>query len=182
VSGSEDLGQGLGGRTAGSGSYIRGGGGVPVARRRILAVVGGSVCVVLLAVSITLAVEAGQRNSRIDSLRAHGVPVAVRVTDCLGLASGTGITEAGFTCRGSFTLDGRTYQEVIDGTTALQPIGTTVDAITVPGDPQVLYAAQAAAGLHASWAAFVPPGLVGLVALAVLAPLLVSSRRERSRR
>ena len=146
-----------------------------------MAAVAGSTAVALLAVSVTLAVEAAGRDSRIDSLRAHGVPVTVRVTDCLGLASGTGITESGFTCRGSFTLGGRTYREVIDGTTALQPSGTTVDAVTVPGDPQILYTARAAAALRVSWTAFVPPGLLVVAALALLAPLLGSAQRRRAR-
>jgi hypothetical protein len=131
-------------------------------------VIGAAVVVALFALSLVLAVEAAQRYQRIDRLRAEGVPVVVTVTDCLGLASGTGITEVGFSCRGSFHLGTHTYHAGIDGSADLYPVGASLDGVTVPGDPQILYTAAAARTLHTTWAWFVAPAALFLVAIAVL--------------
>jgi len=162
--------------------YIRAGGGVSVDRRRIVMVIGAAVVVALLALSFVLAVEAVQSYRRIDLLRAEGVPVVVTVTDCLGLASGTGITEVGFSCHGTFRLGARQYRAGIDGTAQLYPVGASLDAVTVPGDPQILYTAAAAGALHTSWTEFVAPAALFLGAVAVLAVgLRVLGRRSPPR-
>jgi hypothetical protein len=170
------------GPTGHGSDYIRGAGGVAVDRRRIVMVIGAAVVVALLALAFVLAVEAAQRYQRIDRLRAEGVPVVVTVTDCLGLASGTGITEVGFSCHGTFRLGARHYHAGIDGTAQLYPVGASLDAVTVPGDPQILYTAAAASALHTPWTEFVAPAALFLGAVAVLAVgLRVLGRRSPPR-
>jgi hypothetical protein len=112
-------------------------------------------------------------------LQQHGVPVEVTVTGCVGLASGTGATEAGFNCRGTFTLAGHSYNEVIGGTTDLYPPGTTLQAVAVPGDPALLSTARAVANAHSSWEAFITPGI--LLAVLLLAVVVIVWRTRRSR-
>jgi hypothetical protein len=159
--------------------YIRGAGGVEVGWRRIAAVLVGASVVVLLAFAIVLTVEAAQQNSRINSLRASGVPVDVTVSSCLGMASGTGITESGYQCRGTFTVGGHRYNEVIDGSTDLHAPGDTLRAVTVPSDPAILSTATAVAAMHASWTAFVVPAALFLAALLTIALVVRHSRARR---
>ena len=59
------------------------------------------------------------------------------MTACLGQLGGSGSNAAGYQCRGSFTIDGRHYNEIIPGTTLL-PLGTTVRGVIDPGDPALI--------------------------------------------
>ncbi len=66
-----------------------------------------AVCLLALAVTGGILLVAGVRNNdQIDSLRHHGVPVAVTVDGCLGLMGGTGAQVAGYSCTGTYILDG----------------------------------------------------------------------------
>jgi hypothetical protein len=156
--------------------YIRGAGGAPDRRRtlRVLLVVS---VLVLATLTTVLTVQAIHANTRISRLRQHGLPVNVTVTSCLGLASGTGITETGYRCRGTFTLDGHHYNELIAGTNNLHPAGETIRAVTDPNDPAILSTADALATTHPSWTAFITPAIPILLIVSLLA--LVGCRRLR---
>jgi hypothetical protein len=120
------------------GGYIRGGAGVPTDNRHVLRAVVGFCLVSLAILTVALTVAAVHQNSRNDRLQHHGVAVDVTVTSCLGQATGTGITENAFVCRGSFALNGHHYNEVIGGSTRLLSRGDVVQAIADPSSPSTL--------------------------------------------
>lgn len=146
-------------------SYLRGGGAGSNGPRMIRLFLGG--CLVgLAALVVVLLVQAANESSRADRLHRHGVTVAATVTGCLGIASGTGITEASFQCKASFVDRGHRYTEVIRGSSALLQTGSTVAAVMVPGDPGSLSSVEAAAAGHSQsvWSRYLPAA----IALAVL--------------
>ena len=137
-----------------------------------------ALCLVALAVTVVIFFVAGvHKNSQITSLRQHGVPVRFTVSGCLGLLGGSGSNEAGYSCRGSFTLAGHRYDEPIPGNT-LHPPGTVLRAVTVPGDPALVTTARMLDGEHTSAKVFILP-VVLLVVLALLVGALLRRRRHR---
>jgi hypothetical protein len=159
--------------------YIRGGGGVEVDSRRVLHVVLSLCLLVLALLVIVLTLSAAGENSRTGSLRRHGVPVDVTVTGCLGLASGTGITASGYTCKGTFSLGGRSYTEVIGGITDPRPVGETLQAVADPKDPTRLSLAAAVAAARSPWKAFVVPAVPLLLLVGGVAMIGWQARRTR---
>jgi hypothetical protein len=165
---------------AGGPSYIRGGRGVDVESRTIgRALFAGGVVVLVILVAV-LGVEAVRQNSRAERLHRDGVAVQVTVTSCLGVASGTGTTESGYSCRGTFTLDGRSYNEVIGGSVALHHAGDTIRAVTVSGDPKLLTVARSAMVEPSKWHAFIPPA-IPLILLIGLSAVPLIARRNRAK-
>jgi hypothetical protein len=156
--------------------YIRGGG-VEIDSRRATRVVVGFCLVVLVALVIFLTLSAVSKNASIGRLQRHGVPVDVTVTSCVALASGTGATITGYTCRGTFTLHGHRYNEVIGGSIDLHPVGQTLHAVTDPGDPSTLSTARAVRTTHRSWTAFIPAAIALVLLVLVLALVLRRHRR-----
>jgi hypothetical protein len=162
------------------------GAGVDVNGRRVGRVV-ATVCLLALAVLVVVLFLAGVRkNEQITQLRQHGVAVEVTISGCLGLMGGSGSNLVGYACRGTFTLDGRRYNEAIPGNT-LHPPGTTLQDLTVPGDPALLATARAVATEHPSRKVFILPTILLLsLALGVGALVLkrlhvpAASRRGRS--
>jgi hypothetical protein len=110
--------------------YIRGAGGIPVSGRRVGRIVIGCCLVSLATLVVVLTIGAAGQNSRISRLQRHGVAVDVTVTSCFGIASGTGISATGFRCSGTFTLNGRSYTDVIGGTAAEYSIGEKVQLVS----------------------------------------------------
>jgi hypothetical protein len=159
--------------------YIRGGGGVDIDRGRVARILVGLFVLGLGALVVLLSLGAIDENARHDRLRRHGVPVDVTVTSCLGLASGTGITVAGYTCRGTFTLDGRDYKGVIRGSIELHQSGEVLPGVADPRDPTILATADSVASSHSSWRPFVTPGLL-LVVLVVILVFAVWRFRRRA--
>ena len=146
--------------------YFRGAGGVRVDGRRVASILVGLAALTLAVLVVILGVVGYQQNSRSDRLRQHGVPVAVTVTGCLGIASGTGITESAYRCRGSFMLDGRSYNEVIGGSSTLLSIGQRVQAKAVRDDPSIMATTESVMRSGSSWTAYATP----LILLVLLIP------------
>ncbi len=147
-------------------SYIRGAGGVRVEGRRVAGYIlgfGVLIFAVLTAVFTGIAIH---HNSRATSLKQRGVPVQVTVTGCVGLASGTGITGTGFTCRGSYSLSGHQYNEQIGGTASLFSVGQKIAGVAVRDEPAVLYTATSARTMHSTWTVYVTPAVLLVVLLA----------------
>jgi hypothetical protein len=167
--------------SAAPGGYIRGGGGVELGGRRVTRTIVWFCAVILGVLVVVLAVAALRENNRANRLRAHGVPVDFTVSSCLGLASGTGITESGYTCRGTFTLGGHTYQDVLRGSLDLYPAGTVVSAVADPHDPSVVATAASVAHRSASWKAFTAAGVTLVCLIVLLAGVWWHSRRRRKR-
>jgi hypothetical protein len=147
--------------------------------RRLGRVFVGLVLVGMTVLVVILSVAAVHKNTQITSLRRHGVPVVITITGCRGLLGGSGSNAAGYACRGSFTLDGRRYNEVIPGNT-LHPPGTTLRGVSVPGDPVLVTTARMLAGEHSSGRVFILPAILAVVLLFLAGTLVL--RRQRRRR
>jgi hypothetical protein len=155
------------------------GAGVDVNVRRAGRVV-VALCLVTLAVLVVVLFVAGvHKNDQINRLRAHGVPVTVTVSGCLGLLGGSGSNPAGYACRGTFTLDGHRYSEDIPGN-VLRPPGTKVEAVAVPDNPPLLSTRHAVATDRASASVFIVPAIL-LAVLVVLAGAVLLRRRASRR-
>ena len=85
------------------------------------------------------------------------------MTGCVALASGTGITEAGFNCKGSYTLAGNHYPEPIGGNAELLAVGQKVAGVAVRDEPAVLYSAASVAKMHSTWTVYLTPAALLLV-------------------
>jgi hypothetical protein len=154
------------------------GAGVDVDIRRVGQVVIG-ICLVGVAILAVILLVAGfQKNAQINSLRNNGVPVQIKVTGCMGLLGGSGSNAAGYDCRGTFTLGGRTYTENLPGNTLLIP-GTTLPGVSVPGDPALVSTPSAVASQHPSWTVFAIPVILLVLLAAILGLLFVRYRRAR---
>ncbi len=154
-------------------STLRGASAVDVDSRRIRGVI-VVVCVVVLAVLAgSLFIAGARKNAQIDSLRRNGVPVVVTVTGCRGLLGGSGSNDAGYVCRGTFTLRGRHHVDTIPGDLD-RPPGTKVRAVTLSADPGLLATAHQLSTAHGSAKVFVLPSAVALVLL--LALVLAAAR------
>jgi hypothetical protein len=135
---------------------------------------------VALAVSVVIFFVAGvHKNSQITQLRQNGVPVQITVSGCLGLLGGSGSNQAGYACRGSFTVDGHRHNEPIPGNT-LYPPGTTLRAVTVPGDPALVTTARILATEQTSSKVYILPAVL-LVLLILLVGTLLLRRRQLRR-
>jgi hypothetical protein len=142
------------------------GAGVDVDVRRAARVVVGG-CLVALAVVTAVLFAAGVgKNAQINLLHQHGVPVTVTVSGCIGLMGGSGSNLAGYSCKGTFFLDGHRQNDAIPGTTFLRP-GSTIRGVAVPSDPGLLSTVGILATEHSSWRVFLLPTIL-LVVLVVL--------------
>lgn len=149
----------------------------PDARRlgRVVVAIG----LLALAVVVVILFVAGlQKNAQITRLHNDGVPVEVTVSGCLGLLGGSGSNAAGYSCKGTFTLEGHTYRDTIPGNTLRAP-GSTVQAMTVRDDPALLDTAGAVAREHASWRVFILPATLLVVLALAVAAVVFSQRRSR---
>jgi len=160
-------------------STLRGAGGGPGVRQvgRVAAVVG---LVALATTVLVLFVAAAHKNDQITTLHRHGVGVEVTVTTCAGLMGGSGSNAAGYACRGTFKLDGVRYEEAVPWA-SLNPPGTTLRAVTVPGDPALLATVGELRGEHASPRVFIIPALLLGVLVVLLAVLVLKTRRAPRR-
>jgi hypothetical protein len=139
------------------------------------------VLVALLLVTLTVLVviffvAGAHKNAQITRLHTDGVPVQIRVSGCTGLPGGSGANQAGYSCRGTFTLDGSRHSEVIPGN-VLRPVGTTLKGVAVPGDPQLLETARALVQEHSSARVFLLPVVLLAVLVIAVATLLLRRRR-----
>ncbi len=107
------------------------GAGVQVDGRRVAQVAIGIVLATLAVLAIVFTVAAVHTNQQDDRLHDDGVPVTFTVTGCLGLLGGSGSNAAGYSCHGTYTLDGHRYAEPLPGNDFHRP-GSTVPAVAVP--------------------------------------------------
>ena len=147
--------------------------------RRVGQVVIGIVLVTLAVLAIVFTIVGIHTNQQDDRLHHDGVPVTFTVTGCLGLLGGSGSNAAGYSCRGTYTLDGNHYAGVqLPGDSFHRP-GSTVASIAVPGDPALVSPASIVATEHSSAGAFVLPAvLAGTLLLLVTLLLLLRRRRQ----
>ena len=136
------------------------------------------VCVVAVAaVTVVLFAAAVHKNVQITTLRQHGVPIEVTVSRCLGELSGSGSNAAGYSCRGTFVLNGQRHSGTIPGNTLLAP-GTTVRMVTVESDPGLIATIHQAETGHTSWGVFILPAVLLVILATLVAAIAVRSRRD----
>ncbi|MGH9092394.1 MAG: hypothetical protein ACRDZR_13620 [Acidimicrobiales bacterium] len=157
---------------------LRGAGVGTVDARRLGRAVVAVAMVALAVLVVVLYVAAARKNAQISSLRQNGVPVVVTVTGCQGELGGSGTNAAGYTCRGRYELDGRTYVETIPGDTRHDP-GTRIGAVAVPGDPSLVSPAATVAGEHPSATPYVLPSVLLAILLLAGAGAFWVTRRAR---
>jgi len=153
------------------------GAGVSVDARRVGQVAIGIVLVTLLVLTVVFTLVGIHTNQQDDRLHNDGVPVTFTVAGCLGLLGGSGSNAAGYSCHGTYQLDGKTYAEQLPGDSFHRP-GSTVPAIAVPGDPALVSPASIVATEHSSAGVFVLPVVLFVVLLALVALLVVLRRRQ----
>jgi hypothetical protein len=159
--------------TIGDTGYIRGGGGVQIGAGRLVRFLAGAAAVVLIALAIETAVSAANQNSRAAKLRNNGIPVEVTITVCTGISSGIAQAVQYYQCRGTYTLDGQQYNEVIGGIRASLPQGQTVPAITVRTDPALVTTATTVKD-----GSYIPTIVLGALGVMLLLGLLLRPRRR----
>jgi hypothetical protein len=162
--------------TIGDTGYIRGGGGVQISTGRLVRFLAGVAAVVLIALAIETAVSAANQNSRAAKLRNNGIPVEVTITGCTGISSGIAQAVQYYQCRGTYTLDGRQYNEVIGGIRASLPQGQRVPAVTVRTDPALVAIATTVKD-----GSYIPTIVLGALGVMLLLGLLLRSRRPGPR-
>jgi len=151
------------------------GAGVDVDIRRVGRIAVALVLLSLVVLAAALFVVGAHKNAQINRLRQDGVPVEVTVSGCLGLLGGSGSNPAGFACKGTFTVHGQHYDGAIPGNTFYRP-GTTLRAVSVPGDPALFSTAAIVDSEHASARVFIVPTIL-VVVLALLVGGLVLRRQ-----
>jgi len=132
--------------------------------------------VALAVVVVGLYAAGAQKNAQITALRLHGVVVVATSTGCQGLLGGSGSNAAGYSCRGTYDVGGRRYDELMPGDVLHDP-GTTFRIVAATTDPTLLATPSQVRGEHASWEVFALP----TVLLAVLAGLLLVLGLRRRR-
>jgi len=168
------------GPAPGDSSYIRGGGGIEIDTGRAIRFVTAAGVLVLVTLVVALTISAMDQNARQTKLQKRGVPVQMTVTGCVAISSGIGQAIVAYTCRGTYSLDGHQYNEVIGGSTALHQAGQKLDGVTVRGDPGLLSTASAVAQKKSSWSAYVTPIVLGAVAVALALGLVLWPKRRRA--
>ncbi|HUJ65682.1 MAG TPA: hypothetical protein VLX59_09110 [Acidimicrobiales bacterium] len=159
--------------TIGDTGYIRGGGGVQISAGRLVRFLAGAAALVLIALAIETAVSAANQNSRAAKLRNNGIPVEVTITGCTGISSGIAQAVQYYQCRGTYTLDGQRYNEVIGAIRASLPPGQTVPAIAVRTDPALVTTATTVKD-----GSYIPTIVLGALGVMLLLGLLRWRRRS----
>jgi hypothetical protein len=154
------------------------GAGVDVDSRRVAQAAVVLCLGVLAMVSAVLFVAGASKNAQISELREHGAWVGVTVSSCRGLLGGSGSNAAGYACQGTYTFDGKRYQEAIPGNVRRTP-GTSVAGIVAPDDPQLLSTPSQVRIEHASWRVFIAPGALTLAFLVTVAAIILRWRSHR---
>jgi hypothetical protein len=131
----------------------------------------------VMVVAGVLLVAGIRKNSQIDTLKAHGVPVELTVSYCRALTGGTGSSPAGFECSGTYTYQGHRYFAGVPGSTQLTA-GSTVHGIVASNDPALFSTPQTVAKEYVSLSRVVIPAIVLALASCALVWVVVRHRRE----
>lgn len=165
-------------RSTADAGYIRGGAGAAIDLRRVLQVILAISIAGLLAAVVVTTVSAASQNSRRDQLQHHGVPVTVTITGCTGYGSGIAQAVNYYQCTGSYTLDGRSYTEVIGGLRSRVPNGQELSAVALRGDPASVRTTASVAKAGSRFAPYITPIGLGAVAVVLGVGLAYSFRRR----
>jgi hypothetical protein len=122
-------------------------------------------------------ISAFNDNARVDRMKNRGIPVTVTVTSCVGNIGGSGSNAAGYTCRGSYRVDGVRYVEVIGSKSTSSRAGTRVHGVVDPSRRSTVELTSAVRASTSSLSVYVVPGL--LAVFFVIAAIALRRRRRR---
>jgi len=154
-------------------------GAAPIVVRRRFWHYAGALCLVIFAAILVVSfISIANDNARIHRLRAHGIPVSVTITNCLGNIGGSGSNSAGYTCRGDYTIHAVTYHELIGSMTTFAATGSSVKGVVDPSNyGTVVLAGSVRTSSSSAWRD-VTPSLLTLVLLSLSIGLWRSARRS----
>lgn len=138
--------------------------------------VGALALAVFAFIIVVSFISATNDNARIDRLKNHGVAVEATVTSCVGNIGGSGSNAAGYTCHGTYRINGVRYEEVIGSKSTPSNAGTRVAAVADPARLSTIELASAVQASSSSPSVYVVPGLLAL-SLVVLTLLFLRRRR-----
>ncbi len=167
------------GTTPDDATHLRGVRVAQVDTGRVVRVLVAIALVGLITLAAVLTASATSQNSRLNRLRNQGVPVQMTVTGCVAISSGIGMSVKYWECRGSYTLGGHSYNEVIGGSRAHLGDGQVVEAIAVPGHPALVSTSANLPQGRSSWTTYVPPIILAVLGVAGALGLMLWSRRRR---
>jgi hypothetical protein len=156
--------------------YIRGAQADERRRARLVALITYSA--VLAGLVVILVVQVMHERSLVSRLHTRGQQATVTVTACRALASGTGITAAGFRCDGTYLVGGQLRTATIRGSTTLFTIGQTVAVVVDPQQPDEIITVDAAMAPPPIWRSLAIPAIPLLLLALPGAWLLVRARRR----
>jgi hypothetical protein len=157
---------------------LRGAGVGGVDTRRLGRILIGIVLATLAVLVIVFTIVGVHRNQQDDRLHSQGVPVTFTVSGCLGLLGGSGSNAAGYSCRGSYELQGHRYAGVrLPGSTFHAP-GARVPSLAVPGDPALVSPVSIVDTEHSSNSVFVLPAVLLVVLVLMLGALALRRRKK----
>jgi cobalamin biosynthesis Mg chelatase CobN len=137
-----------------------------------------TVGLVIFAVAIALSFASTLNDhARLDRMKSNGVPVSVTISNCVGNMGGSGSNVAGYVCRGTYTLGGAKYNEIISSMTTFASPGSHVRAIADPSQHGYVALASAIKNATSSAAAFVVLIILAVVFVVLVALLLRMRRR-----
>ncbi len=140
------------------------------------------IALVIFAVVLVVSfLSAANDNARIERMKSHGIPVTLSITNCVGNLGGSGSNVANYTCQGSYTIKGVTYQEIIGGKSTYSPGGAHVRGVA---DPLKYTTVELASALNASKSSstrYVAPGILTAVFVALVLSLFSIARRMKRR-
>lgn len=149
--------------------------------RRVATVLRRCTVLALVAVAAVLTVAGADKNAQVTDLRSHGIDVAVTVTACRGLLGGSGSNSVGYSCTGTYRVDGRSFTQGLPGSTLLAP-GSRVTEVVAAGDPELLSSPALVAAERPSARVYLVPAVLLATILALLLAPRASRRRRRKAR
>jgi hypothetical protein len=158
-------------------TYIRGGGGLQTTDRKVGRLTAWVVLISMFAWSIALFGAAIRHDNQVQGLHDHGVGVSATASSCLALASGTGATQAGFTCKASYDFRGKHYTEVIHNTYLQFQPGQQIATVVDPAHPSILSYAAGVKNTSNLWKQYVLPAVL-LIAFVVGTAWMITRRRR----
>jgi hypothetical protein len=114
---------------------------------------------VIIAVSF---ISAFNDNARVDRMKNHGIAVTVTVTSCVGNIGGSGSNAAGYTCRGSYRVNGVRYVEVIGSKSTPSSAGTKVLGVVDPSRRSTVELTSAVRASSSSLSVYLVPSLLAV--------------------
>jgi len=87
-----------------------------------------------------------QNNARLTRLQHHGIMTQVTIRSCIGNLGGSGSNAAGFTCTGTYLVDGIHEVVTVNGLVTFQAPGSKVTGVVDPSN--LSYVATATSVAH----------------------------------